>query len=297
MIGTGDPELADIKAEPYEVFSPPSNQRIPFVFASPHSGRIYPRSLLRMSRLSALSLRRSEDAYVDSLFADVPRLGAPLVVARFARAWLDANRASTELDLGMFDAPLHVPVAPPGPRVVAGLGVIPRIVRDGAEIYPGKIPACEAENRLHVHKRYHAALACLVRETHARFGAAVVIDCHSMPSAPGSADIVLGDRYGVAAASGLLRLAEAAFQKQGFRVARNVPYAGGYTTHRYGEPKRGIHALQIEICRALYLDEESIEPTNKYPDLRRRLEAAVADIAAVSPDLLRSTDYLPIAAE
>ncbi len=289
--------LAQLYAAPYCV-SQPHAQSIPFVFASPHSGRLYPQSLLLLSRLSALMLRRSEDAYVDELFADVVGLGAPLIAARFPRAYVDANRAPGELDPNMFDGRLDLPVEHASPRVNAGLGVIPRIVRDGAEIYRAKLKTADARERLsRLHARYHAALADLVNETCARFGAAVVIDCHSMPSAATAPDIVLGDRYGTAASHALLRRTEQSLQARGFTVGRNVPYAGGYTTHTYGEPAKGLHALQIEVNRALYLDEDRIAVTSSYAEVKSRLSLALGDLAKIDINLLRPTRSLRIAAE
>lgn len=294
--GGADPQLNDLYARPY-LIQAPAEQRVPFVFASPHSGRIYPQTFLRLSRLSALSLRRSEDAYVDRLFVGVVGVGAPLIAARFPRAWLDANRGPGELDTSMFDAPLPITVEIPGPRVAAGLGVIPRIVRDGADIYRTKLPPDDAERRLVLHRRYHAALSLLVQETLDRFGTAVVIDCHSMPSVAGAPDIVLGDRYGTAASNALVRQAEQAFRLQGFNVGRNVPYAGGYTTQLYGQPKRAVHALQVEINRALYLDEEPIELFENFAALRDRLLGALNELTKIDPALLRTRNHLRVAAE
>ena len=292
-----DSALAALHAEPFVICEPPV-RLVPFIFASPHSGRLYPRTFLNQSHLSPLTLRRSEDAYVDELFADVVQLGAPLIVARFPRAYVDANRAPGELDQTMFHGALGVPIEQASARVNAGLGVIPRIVRDGAEIYREKLPASEAEDRLsRLHRRYHAALSALVQETHARFGAAVVIDCHSMPSAAGTPHIVLGDRYGTAASPALLRKAEELFQSGGFTVGRNVPYAGGYTTHLYGEPVRARHALQVEVNRALYLDEDRLELTVGYSDLRRRLLAVFVELVSIEADVLRPQRGIRFAAE
>ena len=182
----------------------PRGQRVPFIFASPHSGRFYPLSFAQSSRLDAISLRRSEDAFVDELFDSVTELGAPLICARFPRAFVDANRAPGELDPAMFDAPLNA-VGPRSPRVAAGLGVIPRVVRDGLEIYGTRLPAGEAVFRLeHFYRPYHAALAALVEQARAEFGVAMVIDCHSMPPPAKAHDIVLGDCYGEAAAPELI---------------------------------------------------------------------------------------------
>ncbi|HET7086488.1 MAG TPA: N-formylglutamate amidohydrolase [Rhizomicrobium sp.] len=272
----------------------PARQSVPFLFASPHSGRSYPSSLLARSRLDAITLRRSEDAFVDELFAGVVGLGAPLLAANFPRAFLDVNRSMAELDPGMFDAPLGVPVDVPSPRVAAGLGVIPRIVRDGAEIYRGKLDSGEADVRLsQLYKPYHRALSGLMEETCALFGVAVLIDCHSMPSALSVPDIVLGDRYGVSASPQLTARAEAALTREGFSVSRNSPYAGGHTTTLYGQAARGRHALQIEVNRALYLDEDRIVKKASFEMLRNRLTRAMKWLTAIPLSELGRPDSGP----
>jgi N-formylglutamate deformylase len=281
-----EPTLAGLFAEPFRVLRP-FRQTVPFVFASPHSGRSYPADFVAMSRLSALSLRRSEDAFVDELFCGAVALGAPMIAARFPRAYLDANRAPAEIDSAMFDGTLPVAVDSPSPRVTAGLGVIPRIVRDGAEIYRGKLSPREAEQRLTgLYRPYHAALAQLIEETRARFGVCVLIDCHSMPSAAAIPDVVLGDRYGMAAAPAVTRAAEIAFEAQGFSHARNAPYAGGYTTHLHGRRDRDVHALQVEINRALYLDEERIAKGAHFEIVHARLTDALTRLVAIDPAAL-----------
>jgi len=291
-----DPEPAP-QSGPFRL-ERPVRQTVPFLFASPHSGRCYPASLLERSRLDAVSLRRSEDAFVDELFAGAVGLGAPLLSAHFPRAFLDVNRGSAELDAGMFNAPLDVPVDAPSPRVSAGLGVIPRIVRDGAEIYRGKLDRTEADTRLsQLYEPYHRALAGLMTETRARFGVAVLIDCHSMPSALSVPDIVLGDRYGASAAPGLTARAEAAFTREGFSVARNTPYAGGHTTVLYGKVAAGCHALQIEVNRALYLDEDRIAKKTAFESVRARLTRAMQWLTAMPLSQLGRPDSLPEAAE
>ena len=285
--GLSDVGLESLYAEPFRILKP-FRQTVPFVFASPHSGSFYPESFVQSSRLSPTALRRSEDAFVDELFAGSVALGAPMVAARFPRAFLDVNRAPDELDQAMFEGPLSVAVDAPSARVAAGLGVVPRIVRDGAEIYKGRIAAHEAEERLfRLYRPYHAALAGLVEETRAHFGAAVVIDCHSMPSAAAAPDIVLGDRYGASAAPMLTRHADAAFQRHGFSVARNAPYAGGHTTLLHGRRDRDSHALQIEINRTLYLDEERIVRGPRFEDVHARLTAALVEIVAIELHVLR----------
>jgi N-formylglutamate deformylase len=292
-----DAVLAALYAHPFKIHRP-DTQRIPFVFASPHSGRLYPASFVARSRLDALSLRRSEDAYVDALFSGAATLGAPMVAARFPRAFLDVNRAASELDPAMFDNALDMRVDGPNARVNAGLGVIPRVVRDGAEIYRAKLTPDEARERLtKLHAPYHAALARLIEETLQRFGVAVLIDCHSMPSAATVPDVVLGDRFGASAAPALTRRAEASFERLGFSVARNTPYAGGYTTHLYGQRENCVHALQIEINRALYLDEQRIEINAKFPLVQSRLTGALAAITAISLEELGGAKALPLAAE
>ena len=276
----------------------PARQTVPFLFASPHSGRRYPASLLERSRLDAITLRRSEDAFVDELFAGAVGLGAPLLAALFPRAFLDVNRGMAELDVGMFDGAVGVPVDSPSPRVSAGLGVIPRIVRDGAEIYRGKLGREEADARLaELYRPYHAALTALMAETRARFGVAVLLDCHSMPSALSVPDIVLGDRYGASAAPALTARAEAAFAREGFSVARNTPYAGGHTTAQYGKPASGCHALQIEINRALYLDEDKITKRPAFESVRARLTRAMEGLTAIPLSQLGGPSQLPQAAE
>ncbi|HEX4296210.1 MAG TPA: N-formylglutamate amidohydrolase [Rhizomicrobium sp.] len=292
-----DAILAALHAHPFKIHHP-AEQRVPFVFASPHSGRLYPSSFVAASGLDALGLRRSEDAYVDALFAGAVALGAPLIAARFPRAYLDANRAPGELDATMFDGPLSVRADAPNPRVQAGLGVIPRIVRDGAEIYRTRLDPREASRRLELlHRPYHAALARLVEETRRQFGVAVVIDCHSMPSAAAIPDIVLGDRYGSSASALLAERADASLAQVGFSTARNTPYAGGYTTHLYGRRENFVHALQIEINRTLYLDEERIEPGADFAQMQARLTEALASLTALDADALGRAAPSALAAE
>jgi len=244
---------------------------MPFVFASPHSGRVYPKAFLQATRLDGTAIRRSEDSFVDEIFAAAPAHGAPLLKAHFPRAFVDPNREPYELDPGMFDQKLPANANTRSPRVLAGLGTIARVVRDGAEIYRHRLPLQEALVRIDTcYKPYHATLRSLVDATRARFGHAVLIDCHSMPSVGGPLDqdigaarpdIILGDRYGTACARRLTDTVERVLAMQGFAVVRNNPYAGGYTTEHYGRPVTGVHALQIEINRALYMDEDRIERT------------------------------------
>jgi N-formylglutamate amidohydrolase len=276
-----DPVLQDLIAEPLRVMRP-QRQRVPFIFASPHSGRLYPPCFIERSRLNPTALRRSEDAFVEELFDTVREFGAPILVARFPRAYLDANRAPMELDPSMFDGVLPFTIDRGSPRVQAGLGIIPRVVREGAEIYRGRLPAREAEFRIqHFYRPYHLQLARLVEATSAAFGVAIVVDCHSMPSAAASPDVVIGDRLGLSALSEVTGAAEQAFADAGFSVARNTPYAGGHTIHLYGRPGDGVHALQIEINRGLYLQEERVERGARFAQVHRAIGDALRGLMSI----------------
>ncbi|MBB4063090.1 N-formylglutamate amidohydrolase [Gellertiella hungarica] len=256
----------------------PSVQRIPFVFNSPHSGRRYPQSFLDQSRLSGQQIRRSEDHFVDELFSAATALGAPMLLAHFPRAYVDVNREPYELDPRMFDGPLP-PFANIGSsRVAGGLGTIPRIVAENMEIYGGRLPVAEAIERIEtIYKPYHAALRRLIARTHARFGFCILVDCHSMPGnvrLAGSGDrpdIIIGDRYGTSASGTLSRAAIDILDDLGFNVVRNKPYAGGFITEHYGRPARGLHAIQVEISRALYVDESTLEKTRAFPAMAQAL--------------------------
>jgi N-formylglutamate amidohydrolase len=282
---------------PFEVVSP-TEQTLPFVFASPHSGRVYPKSFLQATRLDGTVIRRSEDSFVDEIFGAAPVLGAPLLKAHFPRAFVDPNREAYELDPAMFDGPLPQFVNSRSPRVMAGLGTIARVVRDGAEIYPRKISFNEVQARIDAYyKPYHATLRGLMEATHKRFGCSVLVDCHSMPSVGGPLDqdigatrpdIVLGDRFGTSCARRLTDMMERALAMQGFAVVRNNPYAGGFSTEHYGRPALGLHALQIEINRALYMDEERIERSAGIKRVTHAMTTLVRALGEVDWRFLRS---------
>jgi N-formylglutamate amidohydrolase len=270
------PVLAD-EFEPPFIVADPSEQAVPFVFNVPHAGAVYPSSFLESSRLDALALRRSEDAFVDELFAGIVPMGAPLMTACFPRAFLDLNREPYELDSRMFDGRLPPFANTRSMRVAGGLGTIPRIVADGQEIYRSRLPVDEALRRIDwLYKPYHRILRQLIHRTAHSFGHAFLIDCHSMPSGSVSrddskADVVLGDRYGTSCAGILVDLVEAAFRRSGYTVVRNKPYAGGFITEHYGEPALGRHALQIELNRALYMDERNLAKSQDFPKLAHDL--------------------------
>ena len=276
-------------APPFEVLRP-RELKLPLVFNSPHSGRVYPGTFLAASKLDPQALRRSEDAYVEELFAFVADIGAPLLYAHFPRAYLDVNREPYELDPVLFRDGLPHYANTESVRVVGGLGTIARIVSEADEIYREPLPvgaALERINRLYA--PYHAMLRCLLEEAQAQYGVALLVDCHSMPSNPlsdhggGRPDFVLGDRHGTSCSGEFMGLAAAQLKSHGYRVALNKPYAGGYITEHYGRPQEGLHALQVEINRALYLDEGSFEKTQAFEGLKDDLERMVrALVGAVS---------------
>ncbi len=276
--------------------------RGPLVFASPHSGSRYPAEFLEAARLDALGLRRSEDCFVDELFAAAPDCGAPLLAARFPRAWCDANREPWELDPTMFEESLPSYVNAASPRVGAGLGTIARVVSSGEPIYRRKLRFAEAEARvLGCWQPYHRALAALVARARADFGACLLLDCHSMPSAASGSgspvDVVLGDAHGTACAPAVVALIERCLRGEGFRVRRNDPYAGGYTTRQYGEPRRGVHAVQIELARGLYMDERRIEKIAGFDRLAASMRRLVATLAADAPGLIGADRTSAVAAQ
>lgn len=294
----------DCSAGDFEHFEvrEPAAQTIPFVFNSPHSGSFYPPEFLAESGLDSLSIRRSADHYVDELFADAPELGAPLLCAHFPRAYLDVNREPYELDPRMFDGPLPPFVNIGSMRVAGGLGTIPRIVAENMEIYRRRLPVGEAMSRIEtIYKPYHACLRKLIARTHARFGLAILIDCHSMPGnirLSGSdvrPDFIIGDRYGTSASAELSRAAMQFLDGMGFSAVRNKPYAGGFITEHYGRPVRGLHALQIEINRALYVDEVTLAKRPEFPVIAASLSTFMRQMADFVVDF--SGDNSALAAE
>jgi len=270
----------------------PAVRTLPFVYASPHSGRLYPAEFVGEARLDPVSLRRSEDFMVDELFAGAPGLGAPLVKALFPRSYCDPNREPYELDPAMFEDELPPFANTTSQRVVGGLGTIARVVGAGQEIYRRKLTFAEAERRIATcYRPYHRTVAEQVERTAELFGFAVLIDCHSMPSVGGPRDhdqglarpdVVLGDRFGGSCATIVTDAAERAFRALGYRIVRNAPYAGGFVTQHYGRPRAGRHALQIEINRALYMDEARLEPRADFDSVASDMARFVAAMAEVA---------------
>jgi len=270
----------------------PESQTSAVVFASPHSGRCYEPGFLAAARLDPIGLRRSEDSFVEELFGDVVDYGAPLLAATFPRAFCDPNREAWELDPAMFDGPLPAWVNTTSPRVGAGLGTIARIVASGEAIYRGKLRFVEVEDRIQgCWIPYHAALTTLLRTTQDRFGACLLVDCHSMPSQArtGQADFVLGDAHGTSCAPGITRHAEITLTALGYTVRRNDPYAGGYVTRHYGRPREQTHALQIEVSRSLYMDEMRFERGPGFAAVQDHLATLSRSLIDAAPALLRET--------
>jgi len=281
----GDDTLAAISTAPFEIRRPVGGAARPLIFASPHSGRVYPHEMMAASALDAGSIRKSEDAFVDTLIEEATDHGATILTSVYARAYVDVNREAYELDQTMFEDELPAFAVARSARAAAGLGAIARIVAEGHEIYNRKLTFAEAKARIEaVHRPYHAALSELVEEALAAHGQALVIDWHSMPSAAGrlgrGCDFVLGDRFGQACSARVTTAVEHALQARGYRVARNNPYAGGFTTEHYGRPAKGVHALQIEIDRSLYLDEASLQPSSGFASLKADLKALFAILEA-----------------
>lgn len=266
----------------------PKRRTTSVVFASPHSGRDYPKAFLKRALLDERQIRSSEDAYIDQLFGSVVDHGAPLLAAVAPRAYLDLNRGPDEFDPALIEG---VRRRAHNPRVASGLGVIPRVVANGRAIYRGKITLQEAQRRITDYWRpYHDQLRVLLDESANTFGEAILIDCHSMPhealenvGPPGSPrpHIVLGDRFGASAAPAVVSEVEAAFSAAGFRVARNMPFAGAFITQHYGKPTRKQHAVQVEIDRALYMDEATLTPHEGFEAFTRQLAVAIAGVAAI----------------
>ena len=288
--------MGDIRDEldpPFEIVEPATSAG-PVLFNSPHSGSIYPRAFLAVSRLDIATLRRSEDSFVDELAVGVVRRGYPLMHAHFPRCFVDVNREPYELDPRMFDGRLPSFANTRSMRVAGGLGTVARVVGDAQEIYDQRIPVDDALQRIEsLYKPYHRALRRLFSRVHRDFGAAVLVDCHSMPSTAGQRDerqrpeFVLGDRYGTSCVPVVAETVERTLRGLGYTVNRNKPYAGGFITEHYGNPAAGLHAIQLEINRALYMDERRYERSDNFGRLARDLETLACRLGEIPLDELR----------
>jgi len=278
---------------PYEIIDPPVCAA-PVVFNSPHSGSTYPPQFLGTSRLDIGTLRRSEDSFVDDLIVGVVKRGFPMMRAHFPRCYVDVNREPYELDPRMFDGRLPSFANTRSMRVAGGLGTVARVVGDAQEIYDHRIPVDDALSRIEsLYKPYHRALRRLFTKLHREFGAAVLIDCHSMPSTTGHRDdrprpeFVLGDRYGTSCTGAVSETIEKTLRGLDYSVSRNKPYAGGFITEHYGNPAAGLHAIQLEINRGLYMDERRYERSDGFARLATDLEILAARLGEIPLEELR----------
>ncbi len=286
-------DLSDELDPPFDVLEP-GDWRGPVVFNSPHSGNVYPRAFLVATRLDLPTLRRSEDSFVDQLFAGVVRRGHPLMRAHFPRCFVDVNREPYELDPRMFEGRLPSYANTRSMRVAGGLGTVARVVGDAQEIYDGRIPVEDALRRIEsLYKPYHRALRRLLTRMQREFGSAVLVDCHSMPSSAGArderprSDVVIGDRYGTSCFPIVAETIESTLRSLGYSVSRNKPYAGGFITEHYGNPTTGLHSVQFELNRALYMDERRHVPARSFARVAADLEIVADRLAAIPWDDLR----------
>jgi N-formylglutamate amidohydrolase len=278
----------DGELPPFEIMEPPV-WRAPVIFNSPHSGSVYPDEFLKISRIDLPTLRRSEDSFMDELVAGLVEKGFPVARVNFPRCYVDVNREPYELDPRMFSGRLPSFANTRSMRVAGGLGTIPRVVGDGQEIYRDRLSVEEALQRIEtLYKPYHRALRRLINRVHQQFGTAVIIDCHSMPSVgvsrdePRRPDVVIGDRYGTSCAPLLPDLVEDVLGRLGYSVGRNKPYAGGFITEHYGNPASGLHTVQIELNRAIYMDERRRERGPRFAQVASDL-AVLAEMLATVP--------------
>jgi N-formylglutamate deformylase len=278
---------------PFEIIEP-SEWVAPVVFNSPHSGRVYPRAFLSAARLDLTTLRRSEDSFVDELILGVVGGGLPVMRAHFPRCYVDVNREPYELDPRMFDGRLPSFANTRSMRVAGGLGTVARVVGDAQEIYDRRLPVDDALRRIEtLYKPYHRALRRLVTRVHREFGSAILVDCHSMPSTAGAmderprSDFVIGDRYGTSCVTAVVDTVEAALRGFGYLVSRNKPYAGGFITEHYGNPAAGLHAIQVELNRSLYMDEKRYARSAAFARVAADLETMADRLAAIPLEELR----------
>lgn len=276
----------------------PQTQTTSVVFASPHSGRHYPKEFMVQTVLDGLAIRSSEDAFVEQLVGCAPDFGAPLIHATYPRAYLDLNRACDEIDPAVVEG---VRSSAHNPRIMSGLGVIPRVVANGRSIYHGKMSRAQADERIEqVWHPYHTALQQLLDQTRTQFGEAILVDCHSMPHEASEGlkqrnfarpEVVLGDRFGASASGEIVERIESVFLNAGLKVSRNAPFAGAYIVQHYGRPSKRQHALQIEIDRALYMNEQHVRPNGNFRSFQKLMAQVVCELT----DIGRKT--VPLAAE
>jgi len=290
-------QFDDEFSPPFTIVEPPA-WRAPIIFNSPHSGSIYPRQFLAASRIDVAALRRSEDSFMDELIGHLSSRGFPVVSVKFPRSYVDVNREPYELDPRMFPGRLPSFANTRSIRVAGGLGTIPRVVGDGQEIYRERLDVDDALNRIEMlYKPYHRALRHLINKAHSTFGTAILIDCHSMPSVgvsrdePPRPDVVIGDRYGTSCTPVLRDCVEETLGQLGYSLGRNKPYAGGFITEHYGNPASGLHTIQIELNRAIYMDERRRERGPRFASI-----AADFTVLAEALAMLPLSDFGPFQA-
>lgn len=283
-----DTSLPSDELPPFEIVEP-TVWRAPIIFNSPHSGSVYPREFLAASRIDEVALRRSEDSFMDEVIVDLAGRGFPIVRVNFPRSYVDVNREPYELDPRMFAGRLPSFANTRSMRVAGGLGTIPRVVGDGQEIYSERLDVEEALSRIEaLYKPYHRALRRLINKAHQAFGTVILVDCHSMPSVgvsrdePKRPDMVIGDRYGTSCAALLPDIVEDTFKTLGYSVGRNKPYAGGFITEHYGNPANGLHTIQLELNRAIYMDERRRERSVNFRKVADDF-IVLADALAMTP--------------
>src|SRR3954465_13093902 len=285
------PAMTQLNGElspPFEIIEP-ATWRAPIIFNSPHSGSVYPSEFLNASRIDLVGLRRSEDSFMDELIGGLSDRGFPVVRVNFPRSYVDVNREPYELDPRMFSGRLPSFANPRSMRVAGGLGTIPRVVGDGQEIYRERLSVDDALGRIEaLYKPYHRALRRLINKAHQAFGSGILGDCHSMPSIgisrdePRRPDVVIGDRYGTSCAPRLPDTVEETMASLGYSIGRNKPYAGGFITAHYGNPASGLHSIQLELNRAIYMDERRRERGARFAQVVADF-GAVADALAAMP--------------
>jgi N-formylglutamate amidohydrolase len=282
--------LFDGELSPFTIVEPPA-WRAPIIFNSPHSGSVYPDEFLNASRIDLPGLRRSEDSFMDELIGGLSGHGFPTVTVNFPRSYVDVNREPYELDPRMFAGRLPSFANTRSMRVAGGLGTIPRVVGDGQEIYRERLSVDDALARIEaLYKPYHRALRRLINKAHQAFGTVVVVDCHSMPSIgvsrdePRRPDVVIGDRYGTSCAPMLADMVEETMGRLGYSVGRNKPYAGGFITEHYGNPASGLHSVQLELNRAIYMDERRRERSARFAQVAKDFVILAEALATVPLD-------------
>ena len=265
----------------------PSTLTSGVVFALPHSGRDYGVSFLNQSILDKISIRSSEDAFLDQLIDGIEKYGAPKIIANAPRAFIDLNRSTDELDPALISG---IKNNMRNPRISSGLGVIPRVVSHGKEIYRGKLSLEQAQSRIEYYwKPYHKDLSNLLKRAQSIYGQSLLIDMHSMPHEAVSTqssfikapEIVVGDRFGMSSDPEFTNLIVSILKQHGFRVAKNTPFAGAFITKHHGKIKERTHAIQLEIDRSLYMDEERILPNSGFEKLKSQLFPALIQISSL----------------